>query len=125
MCYVARRDVFIMSHASSFIGALKTYNTQTLNGFKLNSATIANKTYWWLPSFMTRWKKVHKKSLYYQYYRSRKPFNDTWSLISKPIVLNTEELATIYHYPGLTAKAPLMPRIEAKRSEPPATLPVG
>lgn len=125
MCYVAKRDSFSMSHIASFVGALKTYNTQTLNGFRLNSATIATKTQWWLPSFMTRDLKNHKKSLYYQYYRARKIFNDTWNLKSVPITLNAEEMATIYHYPGMTAKAPLMPRIDAKRSEPPASLPVG
>ena len=125
MCYVAKRDNFSMSHIASFVGALKTYNTQTLNGFRLNSATIATKTQWWLPALMTRDLKNHKKSLYYQYYRARKIFNDTWNLKSAPITLNTEELATIYHYPGLTAKAPLMPRIDTKRSEPPASLPVG
>lgn len=124
-CYVARRDVYSLSHVASFVGGLKTYNTQTGNGFKLNSATMATKANWWWPEFMKSWKSTHKKTLYYQYYRARKPFTDTYSLKSKFIVLNTEELATIYHYPGRTAKAPLMPRIEAKRSEPPSTLPVG
>ncbi|MEK9147912.1 MAG: hypothetical protein AAB650_00570 [Patescibacteria group bacterium] len=124
-CYIARRDVFSLSHMSSFIGALKTYNTQTLNAFKLNSASMATRVPWWLPSFLTRRKKQHKKSLYYQYYRSRKPFTDTWSLRSKFVVLNIEELATIYHYPGMVARAPMLPRIEARRAEPPATLPVG
>lgn len=125
MCYVARRDVFTLARIASFIGAMKVYNTQTLNGFKLNGASLASSVPWWLPSFVTRGKKLHKKSLYYQYYKVRKPFIDTWSLVSQFVVLNTEELATIYHYPGLTAKAPMMPRIEAKRAEPPATLPVG
>lgn len=125
MCYVAKRDIFSMSHVSSFVGALKTYNTQTLNAFKLNSKTIATKMKWWLPSFVTAKGKVQKKSMYYQYYRSRSPFIGTVILQSKFIVLNTEELATIYHFPGMTAKAPLMPRIEAKRSEPPTALPVG
>lgn len=125
MCYVARRDVFSLSHIASFVGALKTYNTLTLNGFKLNSTTLATRTAWWLPSFITRGIKQHKRSLYYQYYRARKPFTDTWTLKSQQIVLNTEELATIFHYPGMTAKAPMLPRIEARRSEPPAALPVG
>lgn len=123
--YLARRDVYSLSHLASFIGALKTYNTHTLNGFKLNGASMASAVAWWLPEFATRKKKQHTMSLYYHYYRMRKPLTDTWSLKSKPIVLNTEELATVYHYPGATAKAPLLPRIETKRSEPPATLPVG
>ena len=124
-CYAARRDVFSMSHLNTFISALKTYNTQTLNGFKLNSKAMATKTAWWLPSRVTRGRKAYKMGLYWRYYLARKPFTDTRALKSQLIVLNAEELATIYHYPGRTAKAPLLPRIEAKRSEPPATLPVG
>jgi hypothetical protein len=39
-------------------------------------------------------------------------------------VLNSEELATIYHFPLGTVKAPMVMRTGAKKSEPPATLPV-
>lgn len=123
--YIARRDVYSFSHLNSFVGALKTYNTHTLNGFKVNGPSIASTVPWYLPAFVTNGLKRHKMGLYYYYYRARKPFNDTHSLKSKPVILNTEELATIYHYPGSTAKAPLLPRIDVKRSEPPSTLPVG
>lgn len=125
MCYAAKRDVFNLGHVASFVGSLKLVNTQTTNAFKLNTDTMAAKTTWWLPAFVTRGKKQHKKLLYWRYYRGRKPFKDTWSLRSQEVVMNTEELATIYHYPGASVKAPLMPRIEAKRAEPPAMLPVG
>ncbi len=124
-CYVARRDRFSLSHLNSFIGALKTYNTQTLNAFKLNAKTMATRAPWWWPKSAKRRKKLYKQKLFYQYYRIRKPFTDIRSLQSKLITLNTEELATIYHYPTMTAKAPLLPRIEAKKSEPPSTLPTG
>jgi hypothetical protein len=39
-------------------------------------------------------------------------------------VLNTEELATIYHFPGMVAAAPTIERIEAKKVEPPPNLPM-
>ena len=39
-------------------------------------------------------------------------------------VLNTEELATIYHLPDMGVRAPLLPRVEAKRGEPPVGLPI-
>lgn len=39
-------------------------------------------------------------------------------------VLNTEELASLYHFPVSTVKAPLIKKTEAKRAEPPITLPV-
>ncbi len=124
-CYVARRDVFSLSQLSSFIGALKTYNTQTMNAFVLNSKSMPTQLPWWWPSPIKRWRKAYRKRLYYWYYQIRKPFRDTFSLRSAVIVLNTEELATIFHFPTMSAKAPMIPRIEARRSEPPATLPVG
>ena len=40
----------------------------------------------------------------------------------KYFILNTEELATIFHLPGLEVKAPLFPRVEAKKGQPPAGL---
>lgn len=44
----------------------------------------------------------------------------------KPYVLNTEEVATIYHFPGrMVAPAPFVPRIIAKKGEPPPVLPTG
>ncbi|MDZ4229552.1 MAG: hypothetical protein U1C53_00250, partial [Candidatus Veblenbacteria bacterium] len=39
-------------------------------------------------------------------------------------ILNTEELATLYHFPVVTVKAPLVKKTEAKKAEPPFGLPV-
>ena len=41
-----------------------------------------------------------------------------------PFMLCTEELATLYHFPTITVKAPLIKKAEAKRAEPPTALPV-
>ena len=41
----------------------------------------------------------------------------------KPFVLNIEELATIFHFPGLVSEAPSFKRIESKTSKPPSNLP--
>lgn len=61
------------------------------------------------------------------------PYNDGahipflfWGVKShnKPImVMNTEELATLYHLPGSTAKVPALKRIPSKRAHAPANLP--
>jgi hypothetical protein len=42
----------------------------------------------------------------------------------KPFVLNSEELATIYHFPGMVAETPTFGRIESRKGEPPTNLPV-
>ncbi len=41
----------------------------------------------------------------------------------KPFVLNTEELATIFHFPGMVSETPSFKRIESKTSKPPFNLP--
>ena len=39
-------------------------------------------------------------------------------------VLNTEELATIYHFPGLVAQTPSLNRVDTRKATPPDNLPV-
>jgi len=38
-------------------------------------------------------------------------------------VLNTEELATVFHFPGSVAQTSGIGRIEAQKAEPPSNLP--
>lgn len=42
----------------------------------------------------------------------------------KPFTLNTEELATIFHFPGKTISTPSFTRIDSQKAEPPANLPI-
>lgn len=42
----------------------------------------------------------------------------------KPFVLNTEELATLFHFPGMVAETPTFGRIPSRKGEPPADLPI-
>ena len=39
-------------------------------------------------------------------------------------VLNTEELATIYHYPGMVAQTPSINRVDSRKVSPPDNLPI-
>jgi len=41
----------------------------------------------------------------------------------KKIILNTEELATVYHIPSKVMEVPMLQRIPAKKVEPPSGLP--
>jgi hypothetical protein len=40
------------------------------------------------------------------------------------MVMNVEELATIFHFPGEVATTPTLEKIESKRGEPPIDLPI-
>ncbi|MCK5590431.1 MAG: hypothetical protein KAI72_00610, partial [Candidatus Pacebacteria bacterium] len=42
----------------------------------------------------------------------------------KPLVFNIEELATIYHFPGMVAETPTFGRIDSRKGEAPINLPV-
>jgi hypothetical protein len=57
-------------------------------------------------------------------YRSRSYFYMNWFSGRLPFVLNTEELATIFHFPGRVAETPTFGRIEARKSEAPPNLPI-
>lgn len=61
------------------------------------------------------WYSVNYPKLINTFYPSRKP------MIS---VLNTEELATIFHFPGQVSQAPSFKRIESKVAKPPSNLPI-
>ena len=58
-----------------------------------------------------------KKRRVYERYRGRR-FGPKFS------ILNTEELATLYHFPTITVRAPMLGQIDAKKGAPPPTLPV-
>lgn len=44
--------------------------------------------------------------------------------VSETFVLNTEELATLWHFPGQILKVPTLERIESKEASPPTNLPM-
>jgi len=111
--YLGRRDVFAMGNVAAFMGSFKQFNIQDLNGFKPDPKTKSSIDY----LFKNR-RSAHRRRKILTKYRWR-------SMSGYKMILNIEELASIYHFPGIYVKAPRMPRIEAKKSGPPVGLPVG
>ncbi len=110
--YIARKDVFSMSVASSVLSFFRQFNTFNLNAIKTNKPTFTigrqpfkNKKIW------------AKKRRLFERYRFR-VFPKKFSMF------NIEELATIYHYPSSIVAAPGLHRVEAKKGAPPSSLPV-
>lgn len=126
--YVGHKDIFSTAYGAAVSGAFKQFGTQNLNGFKANIASIP--IVLWPFKFMVYWplklipypgakkKAFRKKKRLFRNYKER-----SFTITSKPFILNTEELATVYHFPSLEVKAPLLERIEAKKGTPPAGLP--
>jgi len=110
--YVGPRESFHRGHISGAVGVFKQFALQTTNGFKLNGPSITADKW----PFKAR-KEYNKKLLCLNKYKNR-------SLPIKEFILNIEELATIYHPPDIGVKSPLLPRVEAKKGEPPAGLPI-
>jgi hypothetical protein len=111
--YIDSRAAFSRLNVSSIMGAINQFNTQNMNAFKpfKPTSTSAKQPF-------KEQKEFLKKRLLYTNYRLRL-FNNNIKA-----VLNTEELATIYHFPIVGVEAPFLRRIEAKKGEPPVNLPI-
>lgn len=121
--YIARKEMFHRVHVSALSGTFKQLFSNDLNAFKPGKLLTWDDGLfnWFFPSdkgFFAD-QRVYKKKFYlFQYFRKR--FFD-----KQVVILNTEELATLFHLPGIGVKAPAFPRVEAKKGQPPAGLPVG
>jgi hypothetical protein len=105
--YFAPKDVFNLANTGGIMGGLSHFNSG-MNGFKGGPLNDLD----------------HKKRRILNAYKHRGYF---WNEFKrKTFVLNTEELATIYHFPssvGISA-TPGFERITSKKSEAPANLPL-
>ena len=52
-----------------------------------------------------------------------KYLNFLWYKRSQPMILNSEELATLFHIPGRVSETGSLERIDAKKSQAPTNLP--
>lgn len=96
------------------MGALRPFQSIDLNGFKLEKYTKTAVNY-----LFVKWRLRSRQIKLLRSYKSR----SMW-LGGGFFVLNIEELATLYHFPTKSVKAPLLKRTEAKRAEPPFGIPI-
>lgn len=113
--YIGPKDAFHQAHAAGVTGAFRQFSSQNLNGFKVNKFTITH-----AKGLFKKRTLFNKKRIIYQAYKERKIYGGA----AIRYVLNTEELATIYHFPDVGVRSPLLPRVEAKKGEPPSGLPI-
>ncbi|MFA5126487.1 MAG: hypothetical protein WC465_00610 [Patescibacteria group bacterium] len=99
---------------SSVFGSLKQFSTMHLNSFKPDAKT-KTKIEWIMVKTRTNWRRTNL----IRAYKSRS------GIIGHGyFILNTEELATLWHFPSKFIRTPLLQKTESKKAEPPASLPI-
>ncbi|MBP9771534.1 MAG: hypothetical protein KBD16_01255 [Candidatus Pacebacteria bacterium] len=116
--YLAEKDAWNPGHKGALNGVFMQYNSPSLNAFKKGDATTFD--YWYQDPLGTKLPEM--KQDMFEAYRARGFFHLPHK--RKHFVLNAEELATIFHFPGGVAATPTLSKIESKKSGPPGNLPI-
>ena len=98
---------------SSVFGAIKQFGDLNSNAFKPNTRTKTA-----LVWFMVEQRVNARRGRLIRNYKNR-----SWFSGSNFFILNTEELATLYHFPALQIKSAMLNRTEVKKSDAPSNLP--
>jgi hypothetical protein len=123
--YAASKEAFNGSRIAGVTAMFKQLYYNNLNSFKPGNMTRDKGFLKWLfpndVGFGAAPRIVKKKKTMFEAYRNRAfPEKDGKEML---VILNTEELATLWHLPGLNVKAPMLPRVQSKKGQPPAILP--
>lgn len=111
--YLGKRETFNKAlGVAGSMGALKQLSDVNLNSLvtDADSKTFANYYY-------TEPRLTYRQRRILQDYRSR-------SMSMQTFYFNVEELATVFHFPDMSVMTPSIHRVEAKKGEAPANLPV-
>lgn len=111
--YAGRKEIFDHHKCmEGFVGSMKQFFNTSRNGFKPTKFTYASYAF-------ANYRANYKKNLFIRSFKDRKP-----KMGATPIMLNIEELATIWHFPLAFVKTPLLQKSTHKRAEPPTNLPL-
>lgn len=116
--YLGKGSAYNGTNIPRMFSSIKQFGSLNLNGLKPT----------WFTSFDYPWEDwqglrvAYRKRKMFAAFRKRGYFFPPYQ--RPPLVMNTEELATIFHLPGSVAETPTLPRIESARAEPPTNLPI-
>lgn len=114
--YLGRKEVFSKPRGvGPVIGAIKQFNDGTKNYLKVGKKSWTKANY-----------AFKKARVYGRQTNFMKAYSGRDMGMGEAVggfVLNSEELATIYHFPMASVKAPLVKRTAARKTEPPPSLP--
>ncbi len=114
--YVARKEVFKKPRgAHAIVGGIKQFNTNDGNSLKPEFKHIGPASLWLFAKLRNNWRRTKVVRAY-----SRR---NMW-VGARKMIMNIEELATLWHFPTEAVKAPLVMRTDARRGVPPSGLPI-
>lgn len=117
MIYLAKKEVFKKTRAAHpMIGAIKQLNTMDGQSLKPEYKKVGTSAHYILVNKRVQWKQNKILSAY----KGR----SNWRGMGKGTVLNTEEMATLWHFPASWIQAPPVKKVESKRGVPPVNLPL-
>lgn len=112
--YIARHEVYNKGGRNTlWKGYIDLFKHPVLNKLKYDPNTMPRDDYFWM-----LWEYRRKQRELMAALKSR-----SWGRGSTPMYLNLEELATLWHFPTIETRAPLIARTESKRAEAPTYLP--
>lgn len=99
--------------AAGMKGMMAAYTNAMSNQFGMHNPSIPKDDYFWMA-----WQYPGKQTQLTNRYSKR-----VFGSGATPYILNSEELATLYHFPGADARTPVLTSLGARRSEAPNVLP--
>lgn len=119
--YIYQKDVYDASHAAIARNYFQHFSTANLNTIVLYTQTRTKIQYW----FRDRRLYASKRSIFEKYVKRFPPLYPAMTGKGN-MILNIEELATIFHFPIQTnILSSGVPRIMSRRATPPGNLPMG
>lgn len=111
--HLGKREVFNKAEGvAGFLGPLNQFADISLNALVPDNRTKTFANYYFRDSRL-----AYRQRKIVQNYRDR-------DFAGTGFYFNTEELATVFHLPDMSVTAPTVQRIEAKKGEAPANLPI-
>ncbi len=115
--YLSPHDIFSKARGvAPVVGAIKQFNTINLNAFKGSKLVKTDEPVYAFAAKRT----ANRQKAFMRAFKVRSSHRGA----GHGFILNIEELATVWHFPINTVRAPLVKKTDAKRSEPPTRLPV-
>jgi hypothetical protein len=111
--YLARKEVFKKGPMASMSkGLFSQYGHLSMNELGFHGPSTPDDDYFWL-----EWQMPGVQSTLVKRYKGR-----SFAANCNPYILNTEELATLWHFPAADARTPVLRATGARQSEPPGEL---